>query len=219
MKPLKYSNYRLLVMTKGPELGRVKTRMQPYLTPQQSLALHLALINNTATKWQQDNICPMHLWVDGVQQLLFEAIPILGKLPCFVQCAGDLGDKMYRAVVATLSSSSIDGVILLGTDCPFINKDYLQSALTALHTGDDAIIGPAADGGYVLLGIKQPEPSLFENINWGSNTVLSTTIERLDALTWKYRQLPTLRDIDRPEDLLWLDNHRLTKPLRTFSGC
>ena len=213
----RYSNYRLLVMTKSPQPGRVKTRMQPDLTPQQSCELHLALIGNTVAPWRRNNVCPVNLWIEGPSSLLFEAVPELSGMTCFSQVEGDLGDKMHWAAATTLTEENIDGVILLGTDCPFVDSDYIESALDYLETGGDAVIGPAADGGYVLLGIKKADRSLFEHINWGSHSVLSKTIERLNALAWKYRQLPVLHDIDRYDDLALLDSPNLTCALRKFS--
>jgi rSAM/selenodomain-associated transferase 1 len=92
-------------------------------------------------------------------------------------------------------------VVVIGTDCPEITPDYLNRAFSALENGVDAVIGPALDGGYVLLGLRSFTPSLFDNIQWGTDQVLSATQHNLRMLNWQWDELDMLRDIDTPEDL------------------
>ena len=92
-------------------------------------------------------------------------------------------------------------MIIIGTDCPEIDKVYLEQAFSALDNVD-AVIGPAVDGGYVLLGLKRYSPELFTNFLWGSNSVFSQTCKVLNNLSWSYKELDIMHDIDRPEDLL-----------------
>ena len=96
-------------------------------------------------------------------------------------------------------------VILVGTDCPFIDKHYLLSACKALDN-NDVVIGPAEDGGYVLLGMKMLYPSLFQNMEWGNDTVFETTVNVLQKNALLYKILPTLNDIDRPGDIRLLQS-------------
>ncbi|HET7370491.1 MAG TPA: DUF2064 domain-containing protein, partial [Gammaproteobacteria bacterium] len=91
--------------------------------------------------------------------------------------------------------------LLIGSDCLDYSADYLVTALDALASGDDAVLGPAADGGYVLIGLARNHPALFEGIEWGSTSVLAATRARLRELDWRFRELPVLHDIDRPEDV------------------
>jgi glycosyltransferase A (GT-A) superfamily protein (DUF2064 family) len=91
-------------------------------------------------------------------------------------------------------------VVLIGTDCPVLSGDYVAAALEAL-TKHDAVLGPAEDGGYVLLGLKRVGATLFSDIPWSTAQVASLTRTRMSALGWHWRELPTLWDLDRPRDL------------------
>ncbi|MEH6616608.1 MAG: TIGR04282 family arsenosugar biosynthesis glycosyltransferase, partial [Porticoccus sp.] len=96
-------------------------------------------------------------------------------------------------------------VIIVGSDCPAINGEYITQALEAL---DDvpAVFGPATDGGYVLIGLNCLNPTLFSDIPWGSGEVMAMTRNRLNSLGWAWKELSALPDIDRPEDLVELSN-------------
>ena len=96
-------------------------------------------------------------------------------------------------------------VVLIGSDCPGIDYHYLDSAFTALDDGFNAVLGPAEDGGYVLIGLRNDvsdkSADLFRDISWGTDTVSAQTrnlFQKLD-LTWK--ELPVLQDLDEPSDL------------------
>jgi glycosyltransferase A (GT-A) superfamily protein (DUF2064 family) len=93
-----------------------------------------------------------------------------------------------------------DRAVLIGTDCPGYHGAYLSAALDAL-TDHDAVLGPAADGGYVLIGLRRPAAALFAGMPWGTDAVLAGTRSALASLGWSWVELPTLSDLDRPEDL------------------
>lgn len=118
-----------------------------------------------------------------------------------LQQGKDLGERMKNALADALTDYS--QVVVIGTDCPEITPDYLNRAFSALENGVDAVIGPAMDGGYVLLGVRRFSPLLFEDINWGTAEVLSATQKNLHSLNWNWDELNTLRDVDTPEDLLY----------------
>jgi len=115
------------------------------------------------------------------------------------QLGTDLGERMAHAIAATLHHSR--HVILIGTDCPSLTSETLNGAAKLLDQGVEAVIAPALDGGYVLLGVSQPCPELFASIDWGSDAVMQSTRERLRMLGWKWHELAAHRDIDRAEDL------------------
>ena len=97
-----------------------------------------------------------------------------------------------------------EAVALIGCDCPELDAAYLARAFSALQSVEvDAVLGPAADGGYVLLALRRAEPALFAAMPWGGDQVAALTRERMAALGWRWRELPVLRDVDRPPDLLW----------------
>ncbi|ODS23283.1 hypothetical protein AB835_09690 [Candidatus Endobugula sertula] len=217
---LLFNHYRLLVMSKSPELGRVKTRMQPFLTQEQSVQLHIALSQYVLSQWQEAALCPIEIYVDGnierYRELLLFARR-LNDLPLYPQVEGDLGIKMSAAVKRTLLGDTVKGIVLVGTDCPFIDKVYLLQALSSLNNNHDIVIGPANDGGYVLLGMKQYYSELFTHISWGGEQVLAETLERIKALNVKYHILENLSDIDTMTDLKLLNQKYLPKKLRGFS--
>src|SRR6266849_3735909 len=91
--------------------------------------------------------------------------------------------------------------ILVGSDIPVLSAQYLRDAERALSGGDDVVIGPAEDGGYVLIGLSRCDAELFREIPWGGPEVLAETRRRIAALRWRLSELPALWDVDRPEDL------------------
>ena len=105
---------------------------------------------------------------------------------------------MLNALADALES--YDRVLLVGSDCPELDPDYLAGALGALDEVP-VVFGPAADGGYVLVGARAVTEELFRGIAWGESSVLTETLERAESLGWPVATLATRADIDRPEDL------------------
>ena len=185
-----------------PVAGAVKTRMIPRLTPEQALALHCELVLWTAGALVQADLGSVELAVAGdVQHRLFERCRALGVNALVGQHGEDLGERMYNALASGLER--FERVVLVGSDCPGIDRDYLVQALEGLDRAD-IVLGPATDGGYVLIGVRTVCRELFEGIPWGTSAVFAETERRLDRLDWSRVTLPPLADIDRPEDLvLW----------------
>ena len=92
-------------------------------------------------------------------------------------------------------------VLLLGVDCPALTAEHLHQAFSWLEAGQDAVLGPAQDGGYVLLGLNRFHPVLFEGHGWGGADVAHTTRMAMRQIGWRWRELPLLWDLDRPDDL------------------
>ncbi len=114
------------------------------------------------------------------------------------QGSGDLGERLGRAAARALSSG--EPVILIGADCPALRRGHLRAAAAAIED-HDAVILPAVDGGYVLLGLRRSHPSLFQDMPWSTSAVASETLDRIATLGWTVYVGETLQDIDRPEDL------------------
>ena len=121
-----------------------------------------------------------------------------------VQSGANLGERMHRALDAACGNGS--GAVLIGTDCPFLEVADLHEAAGALADDADAVLGPAADGGYYLIGMRRSDVQAFSDIEWGSEQVLAVTRERFRALRWRWHELSPRTDVDRPEDLEALDN-------------
>jgi rSAM/selenodomain-associated transferase 1 len=133
---------------------------------------------------------------------LFRRLTARFALRAEVQRGDDLGARMLHAATSALANA--DAVVLIGTDCPDLGPEYLEQALTLL--GEHAVVlGPADDGGYVMLGIGKvcgrALPRLFEAMPWGSDRIAAITRQRLEASGMRWAELPSLADLDRPEDL------------------
>lgn len=189
----------LVVFAKAPVAGAVKTRLQPAYSPQQSVELHSKLVHGCLQVATTVSDCVTELWA-GSEHDWWAELSCRYQLDVFQQQGEGLGDRMLQAFQQTLGV--VDKVLLIGTDCPFITRDYLHDAFDKLDECD-VVIGPAEDGGYVLLGLTAEKPELFSGISWGSDLVLAETIEKLKKLNLSYILLPILRDIDRPEDVIY----------------
>lgn len=111
------------------------------------------------------------------------------------QVDGDLGQRM----AAALRCARSDRALLVGTDCPGITPGYLADAAAALDT-HDAVLGPVADGGYVLIGVRQVDKRLFEDIVWSTDSVARVTRNRIRWLGWSLFELEELWDVDTVAD-------------------
>ncbi|MGS0748774.1 TIGR04282 family arsenosugar biosynthesis glycosyltransferase [Halpernia sp. GG3] len=130
-----------------------------------------------------------------------------------IQTGDDLGERMRNAFAKVFKNTdnfSDQKVILIGTDCPDVNHNILETAYEKLKDFD-IVIGPALDGGYYLLGMKSENSFLFKNIKWSTDQVLSQTIEHLKENNLSYFLLPELSDIDEEKDLIHFENLDLSK--------
>lgn len=202
---------RVLVFAKAPVPGNVKTRLQPTLTPQQSVSVHRALVQYclsqlceyVALSPQFDGI---ELWVAGDHPWWLE-LERQFELTVFEQRGENLGERMAFAAEDALlrlkgstEAAATNSVLIVGTDCPFIDGEYLAQGAKALRH-HDVVLGPAEDGGYVMIGFKKPCAAIFSQVSWGSELVLEQTRERLDRLGLSWWEQKPLPDIDRPQDL------------------
>lgn len=200
----------LQIFAKAPIPGRVKTRMQPVLSPIESAQLAKQLLETTLDHSEQLADCDRQLWcAPACDHPWLQTLTKNHDLQCFDQIKGDLGRRMWHALNQGIKNHQ--AVVLIGSDCPFLTTDYLSQTFLSLQQKKTLVISPANDGGYVLIGSNQPVPrTVFEQIHWGSNTVLEETLYQLKKAAIEYTLHPALDDIDRPEDL------RLLKPKPGF---
>jgi len=197
---MQFPNAQILVFAKAPQPGRVKTRLRPVLGNDGAAELYTQLLSRQMAWLHHAKLASVTCWcAPDVEHTIFGHFQTNYGMPLAVQKGVDLGARMYHAAVSELQSAEM--VILVGADCPAMTDDYLSDAILRLASGCDAVLGPAEDGGYVLLGLRQADLSLFSGVDWGSSRVLSTTIERLVALNWTFELMPELWDLDRPEDI------------------
>jgi rSAM/selenodomain-associated transferase 1 len=187
----------LAILAKAPIAGAAKTRLIPALGAAGAAALHARLIERTVETACQASIGPMTLWVTPApRHAYFTALASRFPVGLAVQPDGDLGARMLAPCHANTGP-----VIVIGTDCPVLAPAHLRAAADVLRVGSDVVVIPAEDGGYVLIGSRRPQPNLFADMTWGTDTVMAETRRRLAQLGIRWRELPALWDLDRPEDL------------------
>jgi hypothetical protein len=190
---------RLLVFARAPVPGLVKTRLIPALGAEGAAALHRRLLERTLATACAVAPGRVELWcTPDPAAPAFAAAAERWGVVLRRQPPGDLGARMHAALAAALDSGT--RALLIGCDCPALTAADLEQAFAALDA-DDVVLGPAADGGYVLVGARRLSPLLFMGIDWGGPRVLRQTRARLVALGWRWHELRTLWDVDRPEDL------------------
>ena len=191
---------RLIVFAKAPEPGRVKTRLIPALGAVAAAHLHTALIERAMGTARAVEGAELELHAAGADHPILRDCARRHDAALVEQSAGDLGERMHRAFERSLIDDRCTAVVLIGSDCPALSTCGLQTALEALRRGCPAVIGPAEDGGYVLIGLARGAPELFRDMPWSTEHVLERTRERLRKLRWHWHELDTLWDVDRPAD-------------------
>ena len=189
----------IIVFAKAPQAGAVKTRLIPLLGAEGAAALHRQLVHRTLFTATGAGLGPVELHAaPAINDAFLQDSARRFGVALAPQRGGDLGARMGNAFDDGLARHG--RVIIIGTDCPVLTVQHLQHAQAALAAGEDAVLIPAEDGGYALIGLTRCDNRLFENITWGGDSVLAATRERLKVLKWRWRELETLWDIDRPED-------------------
>jgi rSAM/selenodomain-associated transferase 1 len=190
---------RLLIFTKAPRPGAVKTRLIALLGEQGAAALHARLVRRALATARAADIGPieLHCAPDCDDPFLRFCSGYYG-VPLVPQVDGDLGARMARAFEQVFGGAR--HAILMGTDCPALTAGHLRAARRALVTGVEAVFVPAEDGGYALIGLTRCDRRIFAGIAWGEDRVMNQTRNRLSELGWRWRELETLWDVDRPED-------------------
>lgn len=189
----------LLVFARAPEAGKAKTRLIPVLGPADAAALHAGLTERTLQTASGHGF-EVQLWCHpDTRHTFFRYCAERFGVTLHRQRGGDLGARMDYALGTALQHC--DRAVLVGTDCPGLGSDDLNTAFAALRGGADAVFGPAHDGGYYLVGLRQPAPALFAGIDWGSARVLSQTRDRAQTLGLDVRLLASRSDLDTAADL------------------
>lgn len=195
------SKQRLIIFTRYPEPGKTKTRLIPVLGSVGAANLQRQMTEHTilqVKELQKVIDISVAVWYSGGDLRLMQEWLGL-NLVYQPQGEGDLGSRMARSLLQAFQSGA-EKAIIIGTDCPGLNAQILATAFDKLRTFD-LVLGPAMDGGYYLIGLRQPIPELFANIEWGTAQVFQRTLEIAQKLNLSHVNLVPLADIDRPEDL------------------
>ena len=200
----------LLVFARAPEPGRVKTRLVPLLGEKGAARLHARLVKRTLRTALRARFATTELCCSPRTNFsFFTQCERQFHVSLHVQSRGNLGDRMYLALKRVLRRYPY--AVLIGSDCPALRVADLRAAARALREGADAVLAPAEDGGYPLIGLRRVSRRLFDGIAWGGPQVLAQTRRRLGALGWRWKELRTLWDVDRPEDVARLRKSRLLR--------
>lgn len=189
--------HHLLVFARPPELGRVKTRLAADIGDEAALAIYRQLLAHT-----RGVVLPLAahktVWLAeaGPAADPTDGWPGFEQQP---QPPGDLGEKMQAAFAHSFAWQAA-AVVIIGTDCPGLTTEHLEAAFKALTT-HDVVLGPATDGGYYLLGMRQLWPSLFQHKAWSTATVRADTVADVQQLGLRLHLLPELSDLDTGADL------------------
>lgn len=189
----------VIIFAKAPQPGQVKTRLIPLLGAEGAAALQARLIKHalaTARAASFDRV-ELHCAPDTDDPFFRYCAGQFG-VTVKAQAGGDLGARMLHAFESAHAAHA--SIVLIGSDCPALTARHLRQAERALRDGADAVFLPCEDGGYALAGLRRVDPTLFEGIAWGGDRVMTETRARLSALDWRWRELETLWDVDRPED-------------------
>lgn len=215
MSAYRFPRARLLLFAREPLAGKVKTRLQPELEAAGCLDLHRTLLRRAGETMTAARLAPWQLWVDGNPGHA-DFLALCDAASIYRQQGADLGARMQHAAAQALASVAVDMVVLVGADCPAVDSAYMAQALDALTSGAEVVIGPAEDGGYVLLGLRQADAAIFTGVQWGRPAVCAQTRANLKALAIDPVLLATRWDVDRPADLLRLTD--LQPPLPMSPG-
>lgn len=187
----------LAILTKAPVPGLAKTRLIPSIGAHAAAVLQERLTERTVTIALAAETGPVTLWcAPDPGHVSFRELCKLGQLTLRRQPDGDLGQRMLAAIAANTGPT-----LVIGSDCAAFAVEHLRAAAAALRDGNDVVLIPAEDGGYVLIGSKVPHPELFEGMMWGTDTVLADTRERIAALGLSCIERAPLWDIDTENDL------------------
>ena len=187
----------IAILAKAPIPGFAKTRLIPALGEAGAATLQARLTERAVATAMAADTGPVTLWAAPDQRHpSFAQLAERFALALACQHDGDLGDRMLAALAGA------DGpALVIGTDCPALTAGHLRAAADVLRAGADAVLIPAEDGGYVLIGARAPYPALFRDMPWGTADVMGETRRRLVALGLSWREPAILWDVDVPADL------------------
>ena len=209
---MKYPDARLLVLSKAPDHGQVKTRLIPLLDESGAAGLYEDMLHSTLEMAVNADLCPVDLWCSPTEtHPFFQQCRRQYGVELNRQTEGDIGRRMSDALESASRSSRL--LVLIGADCPALSADDLEEAFAMLDRGTGVVLGPAEDGGYYLIGMRGLHPFLFDDVPWSTSLVLDLTQTRLNSQRVKWQCLAEHRDLDTPDDYqAWLESGRKLVP-------
>jgi len=188
----------LIIFTRNPELGKVKTRLAKTIGDKNALTIYKTLLDKTEKTTRALNCDKAVYYSVKIRENDIWDTSIYQK---YQQHGDNLGERMHNAF-AEAFSNNYDKITIIGSDLFDINQNHINEAFKALNN-NDIVIGPAHDGGYYLLAMKSLYSQIFKNKKWGASTVFKDTIT--DLKNESIHLLETLNDIDIYDDLKNID--------------
>jgi rSAM/selenodomain-associated transferase 1 len=186
----------LIIFIRNPEPGKVKTRLAATIGDEKALTVYRELLRHTR---QITENLPVRKLLFYADQVNLQDEWVSENYEKFLQAPGDLGLKMAAAFERAYLVGA-KKVMVIGSDCYELTEALINQAFQDL-VNYNAVIGPAADGGYYLLGFSRPNPTVFQNKIWSTDTVYEDTIRDLDTAGMRFKVLPVLNDVDEEKDL------------------
>jgi uncharacterized protein len=198
----------LAILAKAPVPGFAKTRLAPALGAARAAALQARFLERAVATACSAQIGPVSVWAaPDPDHPAFQPLTAFG-VALLRQPDGDLGLRMLAALAAARGPA-----LVIGTDCPALTPAHLRAAADALAGGVDVVVVPVEDGGYALIGMREPQPQLFTDMPWSTAGVMAETRRRLARLGLSWREPARLWDVDGPEDLSRLERAGLASLL------
>lgn len=189
-------NQLLMIFVKNPELGKAKTRLAASIGDEAALQVYKRLLERTKEITSAISFPKVVFYNQFVDNNDIWPNEDFAKM---LQSNGDLGQKMESAFDWAFQND-FQKVCIIGSDCYDLTTDNLNEAFECLDN-HDAVIGPARDGGYYLLGLSKACSSIFQNKEWSTDSVCSDTEKDFQSEGISYRKLETLNDVDTIDDL------------------
>ena len=185
------------ILAKAPLAGFAKTRLAVQLGAERAALLAARLIERAVETASRSGVGPVTLWAaPDAAHPLFQAVRARHGTRLERQGEGDLGARMHAAMAAAKGPA-----LVIGTDCPALTANDLRRAAETVRLNTDAVIFPAEDGGYGLIGLRAPQRAVFEAMSWGTSRVLGETRRRFKELGLTWQEPVTLWDLDLSTDI------------------
>ncbi len=185
----------IIIMAKIPVAGKVKTRLQPFLSPEKCAELAAVFLQDMIKKTQ--GICKniTLAYSPATERTLLETIspPEINTLE---QIGADLGEKMSNAFDFVFKRDSDSAVVMIGADSPTFPVEYIEQAFGFLEADANAVLGKSADGGFYLIGLRNSAPHIFRRIEWSSSKVYAQIAANIE----NFKTVPEWYDVDTPDD-------------------
>jgi uncharacterized protein len=191
----------ILIFTRNPELGKVKTRLAASIGNENALEVYKFLLNHTQKTIREIDASKRVLYAEDINTNDIWDNEIYAK---GIQFGQDLGTRMRNAFAEGFEED-YKKIVIIGTDLYDLEASDIERAFEKLDH-HDVVIGPAEDGGYYLLGLKSIPNGIFINKKWSTNTVLSDTLTDIKNLN--YHLLKTKNDIDTIEDIMNIEEFK-----------